>query len=226
MTHSSPLHPDDLADLALGIEDPARRPVLLDHLSRCRSCREELASMADLSDRLAALAPAAEPPAGFEQRVLDRVADAPAGHPERHAGRPRGSSGRDPRRLRTTGWLAAAAAAVAAAIAVPVTLAAGSGGHSSPLHEAVLASAKGPVGDVIVDYGGSPWMSMWVQGWPGQSLTCQLMTGSGTAVTVGEFVPGPHNGFWATPIPASAGHPHMARLVDSAGQVVATARLP
>ena len=121
---------------------------------------------------------------------------------------------------------AAAAAAVAAAIAVPATLAARSGPPRSPVHEAVLTSSQGPVGDVIVDYDGTPWMSMWVHAWSGRSLTCQLVTASGKAVTVGVFVPGPQSGYWAAAIPPAADHAGSARLIDSAGQVLATAKLP
>ena len=208
MSDPSALHPDDLAELALGIEDPGRRPLLVAHVARCRTCRESLAELADVADGLAALAPPAEPAAGFEQRVLGRV-------PARTA---------PEARRRVAWWVPVAAAAAAVAAAVPLTLSAA--GHGRPGTQTVaLTSARGPVGDVVVDGGPSPWLSMWVRGWSGDPLTCQVVTRTGTVVTIGVFVPGPHGGYWAAPIPPPARPATAARLVDRSGRVVAVARL-
>lgn len=225
MTDTTPLHPEDLPELALGIEDPARRPALLAHVARCAPCREDLAAMADVADRLAALAPAAEPAAGFEQRVLDRLA-ARAGPADLAAVRRRRWAGSSDRRPAGAVVAAAvAAAAVAVGVSVPLTLAARGGTPRTQVQDVALTSAQGPVGDVIVDHGGAPWLSMWVEGWAGEPLSCQLVTPSGAVVTVGVFTPGPQGGYWAAPIPAAARRAVTARLVDSAGRVVATARL-
>src|SRR6185437_11471604 len=93
-----------LPELALGIADGEQRAVALEHVAGCSDCRRELDELSSLADQLITLAPQREPPAGFENRVLDRLA----------VPQTRRSSAR--RRLR---WLALAVAlpAVAAAAA-------------------------------------------------------------------------------------------------------------
>jgi hypothetical protein len=58
------------AELALGILDGRERSDALAHLEHCPVCRQELLLMSDLADGLVELTPTAEPPAGFESRVL------------------------------------------------------------------------------------------------------------------------------------------------------------
>lgn len=68
------------AELALGTVSGAERAVALDHLAGCPTCRELVDQLSRVADNLLLLAPAAEPPPGFESRVLARlgVAAAPA----------------------------------------------------------------------------------------------------------------------------------------------------
>ena len=61
------------AELALGVLDGAERAATLAHLQNCPACQEDLGAMADIADRLVEITPAAEPPAGFETRVLAAV---------------------------------------------------------------------------------------------------------------------------------------------------------
>jgi putative zinc finger protein len=85
-------------ELALGIADGEERAEALEHLARCPDCRRYLEELSVSADELLLLAPAHEPPPGFEDRVLAQIV---------------------PRRSR--GWrralVPAAAAAVAATIA-------------------------------------------------------------------------------------------------------------
>jgi hypothetical protein len=222
MTDSAPIHPihpDDLAELALGVEDPDRHPFLLAHLARCGTCCDDLAVLVELSDRLAALAPAAEPGAGFEQRVLERL----AGTQEASAGARAGRRGR-PRWVRPALVAAVVAAAAALAVVLPLSLPS-AGSHRDRVEQATLTSARGPAGDVLVDTGSAPWLSMWVQGWAGQTLTCQMVTPAGRVITLGSFRPGAEGGFWGRPVPAAARQATTVRLVDRTGRVVATAHL-
>lgn len=70
-----------------GIAEP-HRSALLRHAAGCPSCDARLRALADVADRLLLLAPTAEPPAGFESRVLERIglSDAPAAR-RAHRGR-------------------------------------------------------------------------------------------------------------------------------------------
>ena len=61
-------------EVALGIADGEDRAWALEHLDTCPECRARIERLASLADELLLLAPAAEPPAGFEARVADAVA--------------------------------------------------------------------------------------------------------------------------------------------------------
>ena len=80
-----------LVELALGQAGGEPRAQALAHVEVCARCGAELASLAAVADELLDLAPPAEPPAGFESRVLARVGavgeDGPA-PPPWPAGRP------------------------------------------------------------------------------------------------------------------------------------------
>ena len=88
------------AELALGILEGEERADALVHAQHCDACQRELARQSSVADELVALTPAAEPPVGFETRVLSRLA----------------ATSRQRRRGRVL--VALAAAAVAAAIGV------------------------------------------------------------------------------------------------------------
>jgi hypothetical protein len=66
-----------LADeLALGHLTGVGRAAVLAHLDECHACRAEIASLTEIADAVLLLAPAARPDAGFDLRVLDRIARA------------------------------------------------------------------------------------------------------------------------------------------------------
>ncbi len=62
-----------LVELALGQVGGEPRAQALAHVDGCARCTAELGSLAAVADELLALVPPAEPPAGFESRVLARV---------------------------------------------------------------------------------------------------------------------------------------------------------
>jgi hypothetical protein len=67
----------DLApELALGLLDGAERAEVLAHLEQCATCHTDVASLTEIGEQLLLLGPEAQPPAGFENRVLDRLAPA------------------------------------------------------------------------------------------------------------------------------------------------------
>jgi anti-sigma-K factor RskA len=61
------------AELALGVLTGRERARALAHLDGCESCREQVRELSMAGDELLALLPPAEPPAGFESRVLERL---------------------------------------------------------------------------------------------------------------------------------------------------------
>jgi hypothetical protein len=65
------------ADLALDIVTGEERARLLAHLSACTGCRDEVRALGTVADRLLWAVPPEEPPRGFEDRVLARLADQP-----------------------------------------------------------------------------------------------------------------------------------------------------
>jgi Putative zinc-finger len=64
----------ELADeLALGVLTGEERVEARTHLANCPDCREYVLELTAVSDGLLALVPGAEPPVGFEDRVLSRL---------------------------------------------------------------------------------------------------------------------------------------------------------
>jgi hypothetical protein len=114
------------AELALGIADGEARAQALRHLAECSECRREVEEFSAVTDELLTLAPAQQPPPGFESRVLERLAP------------PRPS-----RRLRRV-LVPLAAAAAAAALAAGVVLGTTSDDRRlADQYRATLAAANG-----------------------------------------------------------------------------------
>jgi hypothetical protein len=65
---------DLLLDVATGAATGADRDEVLQHADSCVICRTELADLAAVADGLLPLVPHREPPAGFTESVLDRIA--------------------------------------------------------------------------------------------------------------------------------------------------------
>jgi hypothetical protein len=71
-----------VAELALGVLTGRERALAVTHLDDCDACREDLRQLTATGERLLELLPPAEPPAGFETRVLARLGlPTPSGEP-------------------------------------------------------------------------------------------------------------------------------------------------
>jgi Putative zinc-finger len=177
-----------LPEVALGIASGEDRAAALEHLSICADCRNVLAEISATADDLLELAPAVEPPAGFETRVLERV-----GARERLT--------KTRRRPRLLGVVAAAAGA--AAITAVALILAYSGDHRlASQYRAALQNADGRylasahlrtvAGDdagVVFSYQGAPsWLLYVVRGSyrPG-IYTEQIRTRSGRTISLEPF---------------------------------------
>src|SRR5580692_367541 len=64
---------DVAAELALGVLTGRERAIAIAHLNTCEACREDVRQLMATGEQLRELLPAAEPPAGFESRVLERL---------------------------------------------------------------------------------------------------------------------------------------------------------
>jgi hypothetical protein len=64
---------DVAAEVALGVLTGRERAMAVAHLEECETCREDVRQLMATSDQLLELLPPAEPPAGFETRVLERL---------------------------------------------------------------------------------------------------------------------------------------------------------
>jgi hypothetical protein len=139
---------DLAAELALGILSGTERAEVLTHVAECRECQQLAARLAEAADLLLLVPPEAEPPSGFETRVLNRM-----------------STPLRPRRARVL--LAAAVivlALVAGGVAVRVV---GGDENGSGLRSAVLADRGGRrVGEVFVYDDDPAWMFVTVEGAP------------------------------------------------------------
>jgi hypothetical protein len=89
-------------ELALGILGGAERAEVVLHVNGCARCQAYVAELTEAADAIPQLVPDAEPPAGFEARVLRRLDEG-----ERHSRRR---------------WIAAIAVAAAVAIIVSITV--------------------------------------------------------------------------------------------------------
>lgn len=74
MTRACDARTGNLPELALGTLHGRERAATLSHVERCSRCRTELDELTRVADLLLDLAPAADPPAGFDTGVLERLA--------------------------------------------------------------------------------------------------------------------------------------------------------
>lgn len=72
---------DVLAAAAAGVAFGPEREELLRHATICDKCWNKLAELTQVADEILLLAPEHEPPAGFENRLLDRIPTVPPGEP-------------------------------------------------------------------------------------------------------------------------------------------------
>jgi len=208
----------DVADeLALGALPGDVRALALHHLEACAPCRATVEALCETADQLLFANAAVEPPSGFEDRVLARLAA------ERPAPR------RRPRRALA---LVAAAAALLTLVGGVFTVA----GHTAKPHATAAAtdhelrtvqliSATGQVvGDVSAYPGPSAWFFMRVeQGIAPGAYHCVLDVADRPPVTIGSLTVADGHGAWGQDLAVDAAQVHTARLVDSGGATIATA---
>jgi hypothetical protein len=220
-----------LDELALDVLPGDRRAALLHHVEECPGCRQLLDELSEAADALLLAGPVVAPPAGFEEAVLERV-----GAPRPAVLRPAKSR---PSVLRRQSRLRLFAAAAAAAVLLAVGWVAGtqfgrsgsgSGGSAesgAEFRTVQLISATGSdIGDVSTYLGPPAWFFMRLDGaLPNGVYQCVLDTDAGATVPIGKLWATNGHGAWGERVDVDPGHVETARLLDTSGATVATAKL-
>ena len=216
---------EQVAELALGVLPARERAEAVAHLDGCPDCRERVRELTAVGDGLLGLLPEAEPPVGFETRVVRVVAPEPPA--PRRAGRVRG------RRLRLAAAAVAGALAfgfggwaVGTAVQGPPTVAERTDG--TRLREAALLADGHEVGRFYAHAGaGGGWvyMSVDLDRAAGGPVRCVLVGTDGSTTPVGSFPLKGGYGYWAAPVTGvDPGAVTAARLLAPDGTVLAEAR--
>lgn len=203
------------AELALGIVEGADRGAALDHLAGCADCQAEVRRLTDAVDAVVALAPEAEPPAGFESAVLARIGEA------------RADGGRRP-------WLLVVAAVVLLVLGVGVGLLAAPDGDGPT--SVATARMEAPDGETV----GEVWRTgeadaavfVSVPAWAGidavgpeaPRYALRLELDGGETVEVGDFGLGDGVSSWAVPTDLDGEDIRAVSVVDDTGRVWCTGR--
>jgi hypothetical protein len=162
---------DEVApELALDLLDGAQRGAAMEHLETCATCQRLVDTLAADADRLLMLAPRAEPPAGFEERVLESVAQlAQPAQPAQSAHPVHARAWRRPRALAALAWRrprALAALALAACVAlVAVVLSIGPSSRPALAAAEMRTSGGDVIGQVFVNREPSAALFMTLPGW-------------------------------------------------------------
>jgi anti-sigma factor RsiW len=213
------------AELALNVLTGRERAQAVAHLQRCGRCRAQVDQLASASDELLRLLPDRQPPVGFTAQAA------------RQLGQARKAS----RQPRSRLVLAAAAAIVVVIVVIvggltgwALRTAPGSsqatGASPSPLRSAALLTpGHQAAGKVFLHRGSPTWMFVTADLPAGDSpaedgtVVCQLTDQAGQTITVGSFQLIGGDGYWGSPEPDQAASIVGARLVSTAGTVLATA---
>lgn len=216
---------DELAELALGTLTGRARADALGHVDNCTRCAEEVEELSRTADLLLQVAPEAEPPAGFEVRLMERLSE-----PRPTANR--SGAGRRRRLASTRARLLLGAAAVSVALAgagIGLAVAGTSAPAPGRAVQATLLSSPGHsvVGRVVASPGSPAWLFVVIE--PGHlsgNVTCRLVLAGGRFVTVGTFSLEEGYGSWSARLSTSVSSLRLAELVSPQGVVVASATFP
>jgi anti-sigma-K factor RskA len=219
---------DLAAELALGIAEGEERDAALRHLDGCSGCRRLVSELSSVGDELLQLAPAHDPPAGFESGVLAALAEPPV-------------RGRRQPLARRWRWVATAAAAVvlAATLGAGSVLVATAGdrrlaaGYQAVLRQgqgayflaAPLQGAQGRVGTVFGYQGQPSWAMATLQPSTQEEgrFQVQVVTRDGRYLALGAAMLGGAKGTWGGQLPVDLSAVHELRFVGSDGRPTLTA---
>jgi hypothetical protein len=206
-------------EFSLGVLPGFERAQAMAHMELCPGCRSRVARLTSTRDRLLELVPEAEPPAGFERLVIDRL--------------PRVA-------LRIPRWAPAAAALLAIALVsggwllgratAPEPVAAPPAAVAAPAITVAPLTADGhPVGQAFA-YPGQPsfiYVSLNTQIVEQTGpISCSLERPDGSSVPLGTFEVRRGYGHWGASAQLEGDSLRAARLIlwDAAGKPIASAQ--
>jgi hypothetical protein len=207
-------------ELALGILGGAERAEVVLHVNECARCQAYVSELTEAADVIPQLVPEAEPPAGFELRVMNRL-------------------GADRRRSRRR-WTAsiAAAAAAAAIFSITVVRVVESGDSTSTQVVAPATRSAKPVA-VPMELTAAPLPAGWAYvsdrhgvavtvsyGMAPGGYTVQVKSPDGRAENIGTMTVSDNHGSWTgrSTRPITAGS--TVSLVDTTGAAVCHGTVP
>jgi hypothetical protein len=215
---------DQAAELALGGLPSLERSRMLAHADQCLSCGHLVAALARTGERLLELLPGAEPPVGFEHRVMRALA------------RPARVSPAAQR------WWRPAAAILVTALAGALVAGGWALGRSTrapqppqvpgtaqTLLVAPLTSGERQVGQAYVFPGRPSWIYVSLDladeasGATTGIVRCELVHRNGTTLPIGTFALAHGYGSWGGPAAIERESLALARVIDERGAIVATA---
>jgi len=203
-------------ELALGIVGGPERAEALQHASECGPCRALVGDLAEAADALPLLAAEAEPPAGFEERVLSALKA-----PRR----------RNRRRIAAVVAVAAAAATIVSIVGVRVVESVQETNRiaaaASDVRSAHMNGANGvEVGNVFVSNGTPSSVVVNVNYWvPSGNYGIEFRSSS-TDKRLGDVSIRDGRGSWGGVAALPSGAAGSIVLVGADGAVVCEARLP
>lgn len=198
------------SELALGTVSGAERAGALDHLAGCAACRELVDQLSRVADSMLLLAPAVEPPPGFESKVLARmgVAEAPAARRRRY------------RRLAVA---VAAVALVAGMSTASLAWLSDRGERPVDLRTVLVVDDEGQWTCRAVVYGERPtWVVVSLDRVDRSNSTYSVeavVAGREEPVPVGNLTLDQGHGTLARPLELPAGDLRTVRVLDSGGRV-------
>ncbi|HEY5439283.1 MAG TPA: zf-HC2 domain-containing protein [Acidimicrobiales bacterium] len=215
LQHSHDDYRNDLPEFALGILDGRQRAALLAHLETCPECTQMVQELTDASDALLHVPSGAEPPLGFESRIIDRIR----------------SSQPTPSRWALRSWSSLAAAAALVLVSFGLGWVVDRGVSHSPAANSVALSNMDQrnlelnghnVGSVVAYRGSPPWMFVTLDA-PAtvSSVRCTVVTTTGARQFVGTFALKNGEGSWGTSLPVAFTSVRNVQLTSSSGAVVA-----
>ncbi|MFC5994757.1 zf-HC2 domain-containing protein [Pseudonocardia hispaniensis] len=206
------------AELALGVVDGRDRAGALAHLETCPPCREHVERLTGIGEAIAALPPAAEPPLGFEDRVLQRLTSATvAPRPRRRA---------LPRPPVAAAAVAAAAVFVASGWVLGTTAAPAATPHETGMLVGEMTQDGEYVGRVSVRPGPPSWVLLYLDADTTGLVTCWLERRDGAAVEIGQFSLTGDDGWWGFSAPVDRAMLAGIRVTAADGTPVAHAHFP